>query len=84
VVAPGVQCITKDEPATGRRIVAGVHWDYDCYGGNLKKKLGLPTMMPTWEKDYHAGRKLLEMNNLQVFEAPIHLEGGSIHSDGQG
>ena len=58
--------------------------DYDCYGGLLKKKLGLPTMMPDWEKDYLAGRKALEMKDLQVFEAPIHIEGGSIHSDGQG
>lgn len=65
-------------------MVAGVHWDYDCYGGLLKKKLGLPTMMPSWDKDYNAGRALLEMNGLEVFEAPIHLEGGSIHSDGQG
>ena len=41
-------------------------------------------MMPNWDKDYNAGRTLLTMNNLPVFEAPIHLEGGSIHSDGQG
>ena len=78
-----LQCITKDDPATGRRVVAGVHWDYDCYGGLLKRKLGLPTMMPTWDKDYATGRALLEMNGHQVFEAPIHLEGGSIHSDVQ-
>lgn len=79
-----MQCISKDDPATGKRVVAGVHWDYDCYGGLLKRKLGLPTMMPSWDKDYNAGRALLEMNGLEVFEAPIHLEGGSIHSDGQG
>lgn len=41
-------------------------------------------MMPNWDKDYNAGRTLLTMNGLPVFEAPIHLEGGSIHSDGQG
>ena len=41
-------------------------------------------MMPNWDKDYDAGRTLLTMNGLPVFEAPIHLEGGSIHSDGQG
>ena len=40
--------------------------------------------MPNWDKDYNAGRTLLTMNGLPVFEAPIHLEGGSIHSDGQG
>ena len=41
-------------------------------------------MMPDWEKDYLAGRRLLELAGLQVFEAPMHVEGGSIHSDGQG
>ncbi len=40
--------------------------------------------MPNWDKDFNAGRTLLTMNGLPVFEAPIHLEGGSIHSDGQG
>lgn len=78
----GPSCIAKDED--GKRTIAGVHWDYDCYGGILKKKLGLPTMMPDWSKDYLAGRKLLEHHGLEVFEAPIHIEGGSIHSDGEG
>ena len=40
--------------------------------------------MPNFDKDYEAGRRLLSDNGLPVFEAPIHLEGGSIHSDGQG
>lgn len=31
-----------------------------------------------------AGRKLIEYTGAQVFEAPIHSEGGSIHSDGEG
>ena len=45
---------------------------------------GRPAMMPDFQKDYEAGRRLLSDNGLPVFEAPIHLEGGSIHSDGQG
>jgi hypothetical protein len=32
-----VQCIARD--VDGKREVAGVHWDYDCYGGTLKKKV---------------------------------------------
>jgi agmatine deiminase len=52
--------------------------------GAGKIALGRPAMMPEWQKDYDAGRKLLEINNLPVFECPIHLEGGSIHSDGEG
>ena len=45
---------------------------------------GRPAMMPNFAKDFEAGRRLLSDNGLPVFEAPIHLEGGSIHSDGQG
>ena len=40
--------------------------------------------MPDFRKDYEAGRTLLTMNGLPCFEAPLHLEGGSIHSDGEG
>lgn len=48
--------------------------------------LGLPTFMPEedWAVDYAAGRKLIESTGSKVFEAPIHIEGGSIHSDGEG
>ena len=76
------QCIARD--VDGHREVAGVHWDYDCYGAPGKIAQGRPAMMPNWDKDVAAGRALLTTNGLPVFEAPLHLEGGSIHSDGQG
>lgn len=76
------QCVARD--VDGKRQVAGVHWDYDCYGAPGKIAQGRPAMMPNWDKDFEAGRTLLTMNGLPVFEAPLHLEGGSIHSDGQG
>jgi agmatine deiminase len=28
----GPTCIARKNPETGKREVAGVHWDYDCYG----------------------------------------------------
>ncbi len=40
--------------------------------------------VPDWTKDNAAGRKILQHHGLQVFESPIHLEGGSIHTDGEG
>lgn len=58
--------------------------DYDCYGAPGKIAAGRPAMMPNWEKDYNAGRLVLEQYDLPVFECPLHLEGGSIHSDGEG
>lgn len=35
----------KDDPATGKRVVAGTHWDFDSYGGTIKKKLGMPAQV---------------------------------------
>ena len=40
--------------------------------------------VPDWTKDNAAGRKILQHHGLEVFEAPLHLEGGSIHTDGEG
>jgi len=35
--------VVKDDQATGKRVVAGTHWDFDSYGGTIKKQLGMPT-----------------------------------------
>jgi agmatine deiminase len=80
----GPSCVARKDPVTGKRQVAGVHWDYDCYGAPGKIAAGRPAMMPNWDKDYAAGRAVLEHYDLPVFECPLHLEGGSIHSDGEG
>ena len=40
--------------------------------------------VPNWDKDNAAGRIALQKAGLQVFESPLHLEGGSIHVDGEG
>ena len=40
--------------------------------------------VPDWTKDNAAGRKILQHHGMEVFESPIHLEGGSIHTDGEG
>eukprot|EP00891_Asterochloris_glomerata_P009156 jgi/Astpho2/9156/Aster-07801 len=98
----GPTCIRRKNPETGKSEVAGVHWNYDCYGEQAgqwtsklrlhaclacapeKKKLGLPTMMPNWDKDIEAGRFCLTKAGLEIFEAPLACEGGSIHSDGEG
>lgn len=50
-----VQCVVKDDFVIGKWIVVGVYWDYDCYGGFFKCKLGLFIMMFSWDKDYVVG-----------------------------
>ncbi len=59
----------------GRR---GVDWHFNAWGG-LHGGLYAP-----WDRDERAARKVLEVERADRYRAPIVLEGGSIHVDGQG
>ena len=69
---------TRDTAPTfvidGKGNIAGVDWQFNAWGGNYA--------------DYHADAKLAEgiLNATQIrrFAAPFILEGGSIHTDGEG
>ncbi|KXZ54934.1 hypothetical protein GPECTOR_3g104 [Gonium pectorale] len=80
----GPTCIVRDDPASGRREMAAVRWDYNCYGAPVKMAAGLPVLMSDWSKDRAAGRSLPSRHGLRPFDCALHLEGGSVHSDGQG
>jgi agmatine deiminase len=59
----------------GRR---GVDWHFNAWGG-LRGGLYFP-----WDRDERVARKVLEIEGAERYRAPIVLEGGSIHVDGQG
>jgi agmatine deiminase len=59
----------------GRR---GVDWRFNAWGG-LHGGLYFP-----WDRDERAARKVLEIEGADRYRAPIVLEGGSIHVDGEG
>ena len=59
----------------GRR---GVDWHFNAWGG-LKGGLYFP-----WDRDERVARKVLEIEGADRYRAPIVLEGGSIHVDGEG
>jgi agmatine deiminase len=59
----------------GRR---GVDWHFNAWGG-LEGGLYFP-----WERDERVARKVLEIERSDRYRAPIVLEGGSIHVDGEG
>jgi agmatine deiminase len=59
----------------GRR---GVDWHFNAWGG-LEGGLYSP-----WEHDDRVARKVLEIEGADRYRAPMVLEGGSIHSDGDG
>lgn len=54
--------------------VAGISWEFNAWGEKYKP----------FDKDNEVAKKVLELFNVPVFEAPIILEGGSIHVDGEG
>jgi agmatine deiminase len=59
----------------GRR---GVDWRFNAWGG-LEGGLYFP-----WDRDERAAQKVLEIERADRYRAPIVLEGGSIHVDGEG
>jgi agmatine deiminase len=62
----------------GGRERRGVDWRFNAWGG-LEGGLYFP-----WDKDDRAAHKVLEIEGADRYSAPIVLEGGSIHVDGEG
>ncbi|MFC3282722.1 agmatine deiminase [Litchfieldella rifensis] len=58
--------------------LALVDWEFNAWGG-LKGGLYFP-----WDKDRRIRTKIAEMLGIPRFEAPVVLEGGAIHVDGEG
>jgi agmatine deiminase len=60
----------------GRR--RGVDWRFNAWGG-LDGGLYFP-----WDRDDRVAAKVLEIEGADRYRAPIVLEGGAIHADGEG
>ncbi|HYD29426.1 MAG TPA: agmatine deiminase family protein [Azospirillaceae bacterium] len=58
----------------GKGGLAGVHWRFNAWGENY----------PDYAADAEVGRKVLEHLGLPLYAAPLVLEGGAIHVDGEG
>jgi agmatine deiminase len=69
----GPTCVVDD-----RGGVRGVDWRFNAWGG-LRGGLYFP-----WDQDDLVARKVLEIERLDRYRAPIVNEGGAIHSDGEG
>lgn len=58
----------------GRGGLAGVHWRFNAWGGNYAE----------FGPDAVIGRSILDRLGLKAYEAPLVLEGGAFHVDGEG
>jgi agmatine deiminase len=56
----------------------GVDWPFNAWGG---REGGL---YASWERDARVARKVLEIEGADRYRAPMVLEGGAIHVDGDG
>ncbi len=63
-----------DDSGTAR----GIDWIFNAWGG-LQKMVYFP-----WDQDDLVPAKMLEIESLDRYKAPLVMEGGSIHVDGQG
>jgi len=61
-----------------KKKVRGIDWQFNAWGG-LAKKLYFP-----WDKDDQVAQKVLEAENMDRYRAPLIMEGGAIHVDGEG
>jgi agmatine deiminase len=62
----------------GDGTLRGIDWRFNAWGG-LHGGLYFP-----WDADDLAARKILEIEGADRYRAPIVLEGGAIHVDGEG
>jgi agmatine deiminase len=62
--------------AAGRR--RGIDWQFNAWGG-FDGGIYFP-----WDQDDLVARKVLEIEGCDRYRAPLVMEGGAIHTDGQG
>lgn len=70
----GPTFVVNDAQKGQSEAVRGVDWKFNAWGG-----LYFP-----WDQDDLVARKVLEIERLDRYPADLVLEGGSIHTDGQG
>jgi agmatine deiminase len=62
----------------GRGGLRGVDWIFNAWGGTYNG------LYEPWDLDEAVAQKVLEIEGAERYQAPLVLEGGSIHADGEG
>jgi agmatine deiminase len=62
----------------GEGVVRGVDWEFKAWSGP-----GPPHYFP-WDQDALLARKVLDIERVDRYECDLVLEGGAIHTDGEG
>lgn len=81
VVKSGMGKVEGEAPIPNpqyQHVVRGIDWQFNAWGG-LNGGLYFP-----WDQDALVARKVLEIERLDRYAAPLVMEGGSFHVDGEG
>lgn len=76
----GPTCVKAvSEGTEGKSVIRAIDWQFNAWGGDYDG------LYASWDKDDAAAKRIAECLDMDVYDAhPFVLEGGSIHSDGQG
>jgi agmatine deiminase len=69
----GPSCVVN-----GKGAVRGIDWQFNAWGG-FEGGLYFP-----WDRDAQVAEKICNLQSFDIYKAPLILEGGSIHVDGEG
>lgn len=58
--------------------IRAINWKFNAWGG------GNGGLYDSWAKDEKIARKVMELSRTDGYQAPVILEGGAIHTDGNG
>jgi agmatine deiminase len=61
----------------GRGNLTGVAWQFNAWGENREK-------LDDYQRDAALAKRILAYSQISCYEAPLFLEGGAIHVDGEG
>lgn len=77
--APESRALGQSRAPGQNRRVRGIDWQFNAWGGTVDG------LYAHWEKDDQVAGAVCEVLGYDIYDArPFVLEGGSIHSDGQG
>lgn len=74
----GPTFVTNEAGTDSASTIRGVDWGFNAWGGKHGGSY------ENWERDELVAQKVLEIEGCERYVAPLIMEGGAIHVDGQG
>ncbi len=75
----GPTFVVNEKGSEGKKEIRGINWSFNAWGGEVDG------LYASWDKDDMVASRFCDMCEIDYYDAaPFVLEGGSIHTDGEG